>query len=83
MKFKKCEEPRDAFSLSQGEFLKYFASVREDIKADSNLEHSLKELCDILVQNGELDIAGNQFEVVPLKRKYIVRQGNKDIYQVQ
>lgn len=83
VKIKRLGENSHIIRICQGDFLKYFAQVSEENKPDSCLEKSLKEFIIVLIRNGVIQVADEDIEVIPVKRKYIIRHQGTDIYQVQ
>lgn len=70
-------------SITHGDFIKLYLKVSDEAKGEVEMETSLNEFAQLLIQENYIDSPSKDIEVIPYGRKYIIMHGSDELYQIE
>lgn len=77
------ETKNQTLVITQGEYLKLYEKISENVRNDAGMELAIKEFAKLLVQNSLIKAPSEDVDVIPSGKKYIIKHGNDELYHLE
>lgn len=71
------------YLVAHGEYIKLYERLPEALRNDSNMEQTVKEFFRLMIEDGLIYAPSTDIEVVPFERRYIIKQGETELYLLE